>query len=196
MERTLDPARLGDHLDRLYRAAWALSGSREDAEDLVQETYARLLARPRLLRNEDDLGYLLRALRNTFLNQKRTESRRLRPGPLPDGSTSSPTRTRSSRRPRSKPASSMRRSPRFRVIPRRPRRRGHHRPLLQGGRSRAAHPRGHGDEPPLPRPPTGRAPSRGQHGLTRCGLISRRCRPSRRAPSRQTRSDRRRPARA
>ncbi len=84
MGRTLDPARLGDHLDRLYRAAWALSGSREDAEDLVQETYARLLARPRLLRNEDDLGYLLRALRNTFLNQKRTESRRLRPGPLPD----------------------------------------------------------------------------------------------------------------
>ena len=64
MERPLDPDRLGDHLDRLYRAAWALSGSREDAEDLVQETYVRLLARPRLLRKEDDLGYLLRALRN------------------------------------------------------------------------------------------------------------------------------------
>jgi RNA polymerase sigma-70 factor (ECF subfamily) len=84
MERPLDPARLGDHLDRLYRAAWALCGSREDAEDLVQETYARVLARPRLLRNEDDLGYLLRALRNTFLTQKRTERRRLRPGPLPE----------------------------------------------------------------------------------------------------------------
>src|SRR5436190_5014970 len=84
MERTLDPARLGDHLDRLYRAAWALCGSREDAEDLVQETYARLLARPRLLRNEDDLGYVLRALRNTFLNKKRTESRRLRSATLPD----------------------------------------------------------------------------------------------------------------
>jgi RNA polymerase sigma-70 factor (ECF subfamily) len=84
MQRPLDPARLGDHLDRLYRAAWALCGSREDAEDLVQETYMRLLARPRLLRNEDDLGYLLRALRNTFLNQKRTESRRLRAAPLPD----------------------------------------------------------------------------------------------------------------
>ena len=82
-ERPLDPARLGDHLDRLYRAAWALCGSREDAEDLVQETYARVLARPRLLRKEDDLGYLLRALRNTFLNQKRTESRRLRPELLP-----------------------------------------------------------------------------------------------------------------
>jgi RNA polymerase sigma-70 factor (ECF subfamily) len=82
--RPLDPARLGDHLDRLYRAAWALCGSRADAEDLVQETYARVLARPRLLRNDDDLGYLLRVLRNTFLTQKRTESRRLRPGPLPD----------------------------------------------------------------------------------------------------------------
>ena len=84
MERPLDPARSGDHLDRLYRAAWALCGSREDAEDLVQETYARVLRRPRLLRKEDDLGYLLRALRNTFLTQKRAESRRLRPGPLPD----------------------------------------------------------------------------------------------------------------
>jgi len=84
MERRLEPARLGDHLDRLYRAAWALTGRREDAEDLVQETYARVLARPRLLRREDDLGYLLRALRNTFLTQRRTESRRLRPDPLPD----------------------------------------------------------------------------------------------------------------
>ena len=84
MERPLDPARLGDHLDRLYRAAWALCGSREDAEDLVQETYARVLARPRLLRNDDDLGYLLRALRNTFFNRKRTERRRLHPDPLPE----------------------------------------------------------------------------------------------------------------
>ena len=84
IEHSLDPARIGDHLDRLYRAAWALTGSREDAEDLVQETYARVLARPRLLRNEDDIGYLLRALRNTFLNTKRAESRRLRPEPLPD----------------------------------------------------------------------------------------------------------------
>src|SRR4029077_8216310 len=80
----LDPQHASAHIDRLFRAAWALCGSRQDAEDLVQETYARVLAKPRFLRNEDDLGYLLRTLRNTFLNQKRTQSRRLRTAPLPD----------------------------------------------------------------------------------------------------------------
>jgi RNA polymerase sigma-70 factor (ECF subfamily) len=83
--RTLDTARLGDHLERLYRAAWALTGSRQEAEDIVQETYARVLARPRLLRNDDDLSYLLRALRNTFLTQRRNESRRVRTEPPADG---------------------------------------------------------------------------------------------------------------
>lgn len=82
LERPLDPTKLGDHLDRLFRAAWALCGSREDAEDLVQETYTRVLARPRMLRREDDLGYLLRALRNTFLLQQRTRSRRPRETPM------------------------------------------------------------------------------------------------------------------
>jgi len=74
--RELDRRSLGDHIDRLYRAAWALCGTREEAEDLVQETFVRVIARPRLLRNEDDLGYLLRALRNTFLTGRRTARRR------------------------------------------------------------------------------------------------------------------------
>jgi RNA polymerase sigma-70 factor (ECF subfamily) len=74
--RTLDPETLGDHLDRLFRAAWALSGSREDAEDLVQETYERVLRRPRFVRREDDLGYLYRALHHTYFNARRTASRR------------------------------------------------------------------------------------------------------------------------
>ena len=78
MARRLDPERLGDHLDRLYRAAWALCGSREEAEDLVQETYARVLAKPRLLRNDDDLGYLLSVLRNTFVSVHRAAARRPR----------------------------------------------------------------------------------------------------------------------
>jgi RNA polymerase sigma-70 factor (ECF subfamily) len=77
-ERLLNPEALGDHIDRLFRAAWAFCGSREDAEDLVQETYARVLARPRLLRNDDDLGYLLRALRNTFISGRRATARRPR----------------------------------------------------------------------------------------------------------------------
>ena len=77
-DRVLDPHSLGDHLDRLFRAAWALCGSREDAEDLVQETYERVLRRPRLLRKDDDLAYLYRTLRNTYFNARRTASRRPR----------------------------------------------------------------------------------------------------------------------
>lgn len=76
--RKLDPESLGEHLDRLYRAAWALCGSREDAEDLVQDTFARVLARPRHMRGESDLAYLMQVLRNTFLTSRRTASRRPR----------------------------------------------------------------------------------------------------------------------
>jgi RNA polymerase sigma-70 factor, ECF subfamily len=72
----LDPQSLPRHLDRLYRAAWALCGSPHDAEDLVQETCARVLARPRVLRGQDELAYLMQVLRNTFLTQRRTAARR------------------------------------------------------------------------------------------------------------------------
>ena len=75
----LDPNSLGDHVDRLFRAAWAMSGSRADAEDLVQETFARVLAKPRRIRNEDDVGYLLQVLRNTFVSSRRAAARRLAP---------------------------------------------------------------------------------------------------------------------
>jgi RNA polymerase sigma-70 factor, ECF subfamily len=74
--RTLDPQSLSRHVDRLYRAAWALCGSREDAEDLVQETYARVLSRPRVIQGDDEVYYLMRVLRNTFLTSLRTASRR------------------------------------------------------------------------------------------------------------------------
>ena len=56
----LDPEALGDHIDRLYRAAWSLCGSREEAEDLVQETFAKVLLKPRLVRN-DDVGLTVMA---------------------------------------------------------------------------------------------------------------------------------------
>jgi RNA polymerase sigma-70 factor (ECF subfamily) len=73
---------LGDHLDRLYRAAWAMCGSREDAEDLVQETYARVLAKRRIIDTDDALPYLLVVLRNVFLSSLRRRDRRPRTTPF------------------------------------------------------------------------------------------------------------------
>jgi RNA polymerase sigma-70 factor, ECF subfamily len=83
-QRRLDPEDLGDHIDRLYRAARSLTGSREEAEDLVQETFVRVLQKPRLLRSDDDLGYLLRVLRNTSISMRRTASRRPQTGAPPE----------------------------------------------------------------------------------------------------------------
>ena len=74
-QRLLEPDRLLDHIDALYRAARALSGSRPDAEDLVQETFAQVLKRPRFVRRGHELGYLLRALRNTYYSRYRAASR-------------------------------------------------------------------------------------------------------------------------
>ncbi len=83
-ERELDPQSLGDHVDRLYRAAWGLCGSREDAEDLVQETFAKVLSKRRLVRSDDDLGYLLRVLRNVHISTYRTRMRRPQEVAMPD----------------------------------------------------------------------------------------------------------------
>src|ERR1700760_2590145 len=82
--RTLAPQSLPQHVDRLYRAAWALCGSREDAEDLVQDTYARVLQKPRMLRSEEALGYLLRVLRNTHSSRLRAAARPPRADARPD----------------------------------------------------------------------------------------------------------------
>jgi DNA-directed RNA polymerase specialized sigma24 family protein len=82
--RRVAPERLPRHLDRLYRAAWAMCGSPHDAEALVQETYLRVLARPRLLRRDDELPYLMRVLRNAYLTSLRTASRRPRTAELPE----------------------------------------------------------------------------------------------------------------
>jgi RNA polymerase sigma-70 factor (ECF subfamily) len=50
-----------------------MCGSRDLAEELVQETYVKVLARPRLLRRDDDLGSLIKALRNTWYSHLRDE---------------------------------------------------------------------------------------------------------------------------
>lgn len=72
----LDPDRLSDHVDHLYRAARAMSASPQDAEDLVQDTFANVLRRPRWLSTGNELGYLLGALRNTYANRYRAAQRR------------------------------------------------------------------------------------------------------------------------
>ena len=70
-DHELDRERLPQHRDRLFRTAVVMTGSRQDAEDLVQETYVRVLRRPRFLRNDDDLAYLMRTMRNAWLNIRR-----------------------------------------------------------------------------------------------------------------------------
>lgn len=71
----LDPQTLPDHTDRMFRAAWALCGSPHEAEDLVQETFAQLLERSRIVRG-GDAAYLMRALHNTFIDSRRRLSAR------------------------------------------------------------------------------------------------------------------------
>ena len=51
----------------------------------MQETFARVLAKPRRVRGEDDVGYLLQALRNTFISSRRAAARRPAPETLDDG---------------------------------------------------------------------------------------------------------------
>jgi RNA polymerase sigma-70 factor (ECF subfamily) len=80
----LEAERLPDHGDRLYRAAYALCNTPQDAEDLVQETYARVLRRPRFIRRDGDLAYLLRALRNTWIAMRRSQDARARTVELRD----------------------------------------------------------------------------------------------------------------
>jgi RNA polymerase sigma-70 factor (ECF subfamily) len=74
----LEPESLYQHVDRLYRAAWALCGSPHDAEDLVQETFVNVLKRPRLLREGSEVAYLLRALKNTYASRYRSSAKRRR----------------------------------------------------------------------------------------------------------------------
>ena len=72
-EHELDPQAVGDHIDALFRAACAMCGSRALAEDLVQETYVKVLSKPRIIRRDDDLGYLVKALRNTWYSHLRDQ---------------------------------------------------------------------------------------------------------------------------
>jgi RNA polymerase sigma-70 factor, ECF subfamily len=71
----LAPERVVELLPVLYRAARAWTGSADEAEDLVQDACAQVLARTREVTG-DDLHYLLRALHNQLTSRRRTASRR------------------------------------------------------------------------------------------------------------------------
>jgi RNA polymerase sigma-70 factor (ECF subfamily) len=81
---TLDPERLCDHVDRLMRVARRLTGSQERAEDLVQDTFERVLRKPRMLAG-DEIAYLIGALRNTHIARLRAAGRRIQADAVPEG---------------------------------------------------------------------------------------------------------------
>jgi RNA polymerase sigma-70 factor, ECF subfamily len=84
-KQRLEPASLAHHRPRLMRAAYAMCGSREDAEDLVQETFERVLRRPRFVQRDRDVAYLLRVLRHTCgAHARAAERRRTAPSPPED----------------------------------------------------------------------------------------------------------------
>jgi len=74
-----------DQVDVLFRAAWALCGARDQAEDLVAATYARTLLQPPALRRGDERARMFAELRRTLADARHEERRSIeQPGaPLP-----------------------------------------------------------------------------------------------------------------
>jgi RNA polymerase sigma-70 factor (ECF subfamily) len=76
MPHELLPEALPVHIDSLRRAARNMTRTREDAEDLVQDTLLKVLAKPRSVGPGGPGPYLHQALRNTHVSSLRTRDRR------------------------------------------------------------------------------------------------------------------------
>ena len=73
--KVLDPNAAAAYHVRLSRLAYSLCGSAQLADDLTQETYLRVLARPRRLRGAREFPYLARTLRNVLHDHRRAQQR-------------------------------------------------------------------------------------------------------------------------
>jgi len=69
------------HASAVFRFAWGLCGNRNCAEDLVSETFVRLLTKAPRIRTRTALAYLLAVARNTYLKGQRRQGREVE---LPD----------------------------------------------------------------------------------------------------------------
>lgn len=70
------------HASAVLRFAWGLCGDRSRAEDIVSETFERILTRAPRIETQTALAYLMAVARNLFLTG---QNRRRREVPLPEG---------------------------------------------------------------------------------------------------------------
>jgi len=66
----------------VFRFAWGLCGDHSTAEDIVSETFVRVMTRAPRIRTRTALAYLLAIARNTYLMGRRRTTREV---PLPEG---------------------------------------------------------------------------------------------------------------
>jgi RNA polymerase sigma-70 factor (ECF subfamily) len=63
------------HASAVFRFAWGLCGDRSQAEDIVSETFVRILTRAPRIETRTALAYLLTIARNAYLSGQRRRRR-------------------------------------------------------------------------------------------------------------------------